>query len=156
MDMAPLVHDIYLALRGYLAKRPKPENITKTLEEKEGQRIYSLATELGTSPPIRYILTANERMSGDLDELLLERRIFVLDAWREHPVGNKLTSNIEDTFQSINGAYDKIDDVIIYSAYPGNGTRIKNGPIPAELTKSSPEQVVAFLLGNILSYYGHV
>ncbi|NEK33004.1 hypothetical protein [Rhizobium leguminosarum] len=128
----------------------------KTLEEKENQRIYSLATENGTLPPIRYILTANERMSDDLDDLLLERRIFVLDAWREQSAGNKLISNIEDTFQSISGAYDKIEDVIIYSAYPGNGTRIKSGPIPMELTKSSPEQVVAFLLGNILSYYGYV
>ncbi|WP_349962886.1 hypothetical protein [Rhizobium sp. ZPR3] len=156
MDMAPLVHDLYLALREHIAALPGGHILRKSLDEEDQMRVYTLALDSADLPPVRYVLTSIDKMNAVLSKLLYSRRVFVLDAWREEPAANKLVSNIEETYRSIQGLYERIDDVIIYSAYPGNASRIKAGAIPRELTKSSPEDLAAYLLSKVLEYYANV
>ncbi len=155
IDMASIVHHLFLVVFSNVSSQDGNAVVRKDLVKNEtGLRVYEFVTETrGRSfPLIRYVLTDSERMTDDLSPLLLQRRLFVLDAWRETDSGTKLRCNINETFQSIEGFYSEISDVVIFSAYPGNSERIKGRQIPMELHKSSPEELQVYLAQHVVGY----
>ena len=158
MDITPVVYEIYFILRAEALASHDAKDFKLLSEEKlPGVTVYDFVDLKDTCvPPVRYIVTSRTSFDTELQSLLFSRTVFVLDAWRENQETGALESNIETTFNSISGYYDTIQNVVIYTAYPGNAKRLSGKELPREFTKAGQEELETYLIDNVLGVWRNV
>lgn len=154
-DITPVVFEIFLILRAEALTCYGSGDFQMQTEVKSNELTVFTLVDLRDQkvPPVRYIVTSRPSYDEELSSLLAERSLFVLDAWRENSTTGALESNIEKTFSSLKGVYANIEDVVIYTAYPGNRNRLEGTEIPEEFTKAGQQELETYLVENILGVW---
>lgn len=154
-DITPVVFEIYLILRSEAFTCYGSGDFQMLTDKKSDDlTVFDLLDVRDQKvPPIRYIVTSRPSYDAELSSLIAERSIFVLDAWRENAETGALESNIETTFSSLLGVYANIEDVVIYTAYPGNRKRLEGSEVPIEFTKAGQQELETYLVDNILGVW---